>query len=208
MIKNALKIVVVDDHPLFLSAMLQMLEKIDFVNVVAKYNKPQFVLPYILNNSVDILITDLSMPEMDGVELSKLVKEQKPEVKIVVVSMLNEANKTLNLMDIGIAAYLLKNAPKADYEHVLKLVSQGECFYSSELTQKIQESKQQVSIKLTPREAEVLQLVASELTNQEIADQLFVSSTTVISHRKRLLQKFNARNTAGLIKKAMKQDFI
>lgn len=208
MIKNALKIVVVDDHPLFLSAMLQMFEKIDFVNVVAKYNKPQFVLPYILNNPVDILITDLSMPEMDGVELSKLVKEQKPEVKIVVVSMLNEANKTLNLMDIGIAAYLLKNAPKADYEHVLKLVSQGECFYSSELTQKIQESKQQVSIKLTPREAEVLQLVASELTNQEIADQLFVSSTTVISHRKRLLQKFNARNTAGLIKKAMKQDFI
>lgn len=208
MIKNALKIVVVDDHPLFLSAMVQMLERISFVDVVAKYNKPEFVLPYVLNNQVDILVTDLSMPGMDGIELSTLVKKNKPEVKIVVVSMLNETNKTLSLMEIGIAAYLLKNAPKEEYEHVLKLVSEGNQFFSPELNQKIKESQQKECIKLTPRETEVLQLVANELTNQEIADQLFVSSTTVISHRKRLLQKFNARNTAGLIKKAMEQEFL
>lgn len=208
MIKNALKIVVVDDHPLFLSAMVQMLERIPFAKVVAKYDKPEFVLPFIQNNTVDILITDLSMPKIDGIELSKLVKSQHPEVDIIIVSMLNEANKTLSLMDIGIAAYLLKNAPKEEYENVLKLVSQGEHFYSPELTQKIKESQQNICIKLTPRETEVLYHVANELTNQEIAEQLFVSSTTVISHRKRLLQKFNARNTAGLIKKAMEQNFL
>lgn len=208
MIKNALKIVVVDDHPLFLSALVQILERISFVDVVAKYNKPEFVLPYILNNPVDILVTDLSMPVLDGIELSKQVKQHKPDIKIVVVSMLNEINKTLNLMDIGIEAYLLKNAPKEEYEQVLKLVSRGEQFFSPELTQKIKESQQKECIKLTPRETEVLQLVASELTNQEIADQLFVSPTTVISHRKRLLQKFNARNTAGLIKRAMEQEFL
>lgn len=208
MIENALKIVVVDDHPLFLSALVQILERISFVDVVAKYNKPEFVLPYILNNPVDILVTDLSMPVLDGIELSKQVKQHKPDIKIVVVSMLNEINKTLNLMDIGIEAYLLKNAPKEEYEQVLKLVSRGEQFFSPELTQKIKESQQKECIKLTPRETEVLQLVASELTNQEIADQLFVSPTTVISHRKRLLQKFNARNTAGLIKRAMEQEFL
>ena len=208
MINHALKIVVVDDHPLFLSAMVQTLDRIDFVDVVAKYNKPEFVLPYILNNPVDILVTDLSMPNIDGIELSKLVKEKKPNIEIVVVSMLNETNKTLNLMDIGIAAYLLKNAPKEEYEQVLRLVSKGEQFFSPELTQKIKASQQLECIKLTPRETEVLQLVADELTNQEIADQLFVSPTTVISHRKRLLQKFSARNTAGLIKKAMEQDFL
>ncbi|MGB0427867.1 MAG: response regulator [Flavobacteriales bacterium] len=206
--RPGLKLVVVDDHPLFLSALVQVLEQIDFVEVVAKYNKPQYVLPYILNHPVDVLITDLSMPEMDGLELSTLVKAQRPDLSIIVVSMLNEANKTLNLMDIGIAGYLLKNAPKTDYEHALNVVSQGKCFFSSELTQKIKQAKQQEHIKLTPRESEVLELIASELTNQEIADRLFVSSTTVISHRKRLLQKFNARNTAGLIKKAMNQDFI
>lgn len=208
MIKHALKIVVVDDHPLFLSAMVQTLDRIGFVDVVAKYNKPEFVLPYILNNPVDILVTDLSMPNIDGIELSQLVKKNKPDIKIVVVSMLNETNKTLNLMNIGVAAYLLKNAPKEEYEQVLRLVSNGEQFFSPELTQKIKISQQKECIKLTPRETEVLQLVASELTNQEIASQLFVSPTTVISHRKRLLQKFSARNTAGLIKKAMEQDFL
>ncbi len=208
MINNALKTVVVDDHPLFLSAMVQTLDRIDFVEIVAKYNKPEFVLPYILNNPVDILVTDLSMPNMDGIELSKLVKEKNPDIKIVVVSMINETNKTLNLMSIGISAYLLKNAPKEEYEQVLRLVSNGEQFFSPELTQKIKVSQQNESIKLTPRETEVLHLVANELTNQEIAIQLFVSPTTVISHRKRLLQKFNARNTAGLIKKAMEQDFL
>lgn len=208
MIKNALKIVVVDDHPLFLSAMVQMLERIDFVQVVAKYNNPEFVLPYILNNPVDILVTDLSMPQLDGIELSMQVKQQKPEVEIVVVSMLNETNKTLSLIDIGISAYLLKNAPKEEYEHVLQLVSRGEQFFSPELTQKLKAAQLKESIKLTPRETEVLQLVADEFTNQEIAEKLFVSSTTVISHRKRLLQKFNARNTAGLIKRAMEQNFL
>lgn len=208
MIKHALKIVVVDDHPLFLSALVQMLERIRFVEVVAKYNTPEFVLPYILNNPVDILVTDLSMPQIDGIELSKQVKQHKPDVKIVVVSMLNETNKTLNLMDIGIAAYLLKNAPKEEYEHVLQTVSQGKQFFSPELIQNIKKSQQIECIKLTPRETEVLELVANELTNQEIAEQLFVSSTTVISHRKRLLQKFSARNTAGLIKKAMEQNFL
>lgn len=208
MIKNALKIVVVDDHPLFLSAMVQMLERIDFVQVVAKYNNPEFVLPYILNNPVDILVTDLSMPQLDGIELSKQVKQQKPDVEIVVVSMLNETNKTLSLIDIGISAYLLKNAPKEEYEHVLQLVSRGEQFFSPELTQKLKAAQLKESIKLTPRETEVLQLVADEFTNQEIAEKLFVSSTTVISHRKRLLQKFNARNTAGLIKRAMEQNFL
>lgn len=208
MIKHALKIVVVDDHPLFLSALVQMLERIRFVEVVAKYNKPEFVLPYILNNPVDILVTDLSMPEIDGIELSKQVKQHKPDVEIVVVSMLNETNKTLHLMDIGIAAYLLKNAPKEEYEHVLQTVSEGKQFFSPELIQNIKKSQQIECIKLTPRETEVLELVANELTNQEIAEQLFVSSTTVISHRKRLLQKFSARNTAGLIKKAMEQNFL
>ncbi|MGB0870900.1 MAG: response regulator [Flavobacteriales bacterium] len=208
MIKNKVKVVIVDDHPLFLNAIGQVIERIEFIEVVATYNKPEFVIPFIKNNTIDILITDLSMPNIDGLELSQKVKKEFPEVKIVVVSMLNEANKTLNLMEIGVSAYLLKNAPKDEYAKVLKKVYQGETFFSNDLTQKIKESNMQESIHLTPRETEVLALVANELTNHEIAEKLFVSPTTVISHRKRLLQKFNARNTAGLIKRAMEQNFI
>lgn len=203
-----MKVVIVDDHPLFLNAIGQVIDRIDFIEVVATYNKPEFVIPFIKNNQIDILITDLSMPNIDGVELSKKVKNEFPNVKVVVVSMLNEANKTLNLMEIGVSAYLLKNAPKDEYAKVLKKVYQGETYFSNDLTQKIKESNMQESIHLTPREKEVLALVADELTNHEIAEKLFVSPTTVISHRKRLLQKFNARNTAGLIKRAMEQNFI
>lgn len=205
---NKLKIVVVDDHPLFLSAMAQVLERIEFVEVLAKYTKPEYVLPFIKNNDVDILVTDLSMPKINGIELSKLVKTEYKDIKIVVVSMLNEVNKTLELMEIGVSAYLSKNAPKEHYEKVLRLISEGQTFFSKELTEKIKLTEQSESIKLTPREQEVLLLVASELTNQEIAQELFVSPTTVISHRKRLIQKFNARNTAGLIKRAMEQNFL
>lgn len=205
---NKLKIVVVDDHPLFLGAMAQVLENIDFVEVLAKYTKPEFVLPFIKTNNVDILVTDLSMPNISGLDLCKLVKSEKEDIKVVVVSMLNEVNKTLELIEMGVSAYLSKNAPKEDYEKVLKLISEGKTFFSKEITEKVNSADQIESIKLTPREKEVLILVANELTNQEIATELFVSITTVISHRKRLIQKFNARNTAGLIKRAMEQNFL
>jgi len=205
---SKLKIVIVDDHPLFLSAMTQVLEKIEFVQVMAKYTKPEFVLPFIKNNKIDILVTDLSMPVINGLELCKLVKSEDENIEVVIVSMLNEVNKTLELIEIGVSAYLSKNAPKEQYEKALKKVSEGQTFFSKEILDKIKSTEQSETIKLTPREKEVLSLVANEMTNQEIAVELFVSPTTVISHRKRLLQKFNARNTAGLIKRAMEQNFL
>jgi DNA-binding NarL/FixJ family response regulator len=204
---SKVKIVVAEDHPLFLTALKNVLNEIPFVDVVASYSNPEFVVPYIKNHQVDILVTDLDMPNLNGLELSKKALEVDENLKILVVSMLNKSDLSKELKKIGINGYLLKNADRQEYEKALKKIINNETYFSNEVEREIRMSNEEL-IRLTKRETEVLQLIAEENTIQEIAEILFVAPTTVISHRKKLLSKFGAKNTAGLIKRAMEKKLI
>ncbi|MCT4665679.1 MAG: response regulator transcription factor [Flavobacteriales bacterium] len=206
--KKTIKIVIAEDHPLFLSALTNVLNEINEIEVVGTFEKPEFVIPFIKNNEVDILVTDLDMPNISGLRLSKEVKELFPEIKIMVVSMLNKNHITMELKEIGISGYLLKDAKKKDYEQALNTILNNESYFCTDIEKELKKAVNSESIKLSKRENEVLLLIAEELTMQEIAEKLFVSPTTVISHRKRLMQKLSAKNTAGLIKKAIQNDLL
>jgi DNA-binding NarL/FixJ family response regulator len=208
MIDKKIKILLVEDHPLFLNALSQLISGISNVQVVGKKLNAQDALNFLEENRVDVVITDIDMPGMDGVELSGIISKQYPRINIMVVSMVNKNITTSKLLEYGISGYLLKNASKNEFITAINTITKGNSYYSTEIKEVLFEKRTTPVIKLTTREKEVLDLVAKELTMQEIAEVLFISPSTVVTHRKRLLQKFDVRNTAGLIHKAMKQQFL
>ncbi len=203
-----IKILLVEDHPLFLNALSQLISGINNVQVVGAKLNAKDALAFLKENRVDLVITDIDMPEMDGVELSGLIRKEYPWVNILVVSMLNKNITTSKLLDHGISGYLLKNASKNEFIAAINTITKGNSYFSSEIKEALFEKRTAPTVKLTRREKEILELIAKELTMQEIAEVLFISPSTVVTHRKRLLQKFEVRNTAGLIHKAMKHQFL
>ncbi len=205
---SEIKILLIDDHPLFLNALSQLLSGIDDVKVVGSKLNAKDALLFLKDNRVDLVVTDIDMPGMDGVELSGIVRKEYPWINILVVSMLNKNITTSKLLEQGISGYLLKNASKNEFITAIKTITKGNSYFSSEIKEALFEKRTSPIIKLTKREKEILDLIAKELTMPEIAEVLFISPSTVVTHRKRLLQKFEVRNTAGLIHKAMKHQFL
>ncbi len=208
MMHKEIKILLVEDHPLFLNALSQLVSGITNVQVVGTKLNAKDALDFLKENKVDMVITDIDMPEMDGVELSAIIRKEYPWINILVVSMLNKNITTGQLLDLGISGYLLKNASKNEFITAINTITKGNTYFSSEIKETLFEKRTSPVIKLTNREKEILVLISKELTMQEIAEVLFISPSTVVTHRKRLLQKFEVRNTAGLIHKAMKHQFL
>ncbi len=208
MIPNEIKTLLVEDHPLFLNALSQLISGIGNVKVVGAKLSANEALSFLKDNKVDLVITDIDMPEMDGVALSAIIRKEYPWINILVVSMLNKNITTSQLLDLGISGYLLKNANKNEFVTAINTITKGNSYFSAEIKETLFEKRNSPSIRLTNREKEILELISKELTMQEIAEVLFISPSTVVTHRKRLLQKFEVRNTAGLIHKAMKHQFL
>jgi DNA-binding NarL/FixJ family response regulator len=173
------------------------------------------VTKYLDINGVDglhLLITDLSMPGMDGMELNRWVKERHPSLKTLVVSMHIDGAMIDNLIQNNVDGYVPKNAEKEELIHAMRTIVQGEKYFSPEIkkayTDTVFSHKREREIELTGREREVLKLIAEEFTTQEIADKLFLSKHTIESYRKNLISKLNVKNLAGLTKHALKMGLL
>ena len=156
------------------------------------------------------------MPEMDGVECCRLVKERHPEVKVLVLSMLREASLIKIMLKQGANGYLLKNAGKDEVLDAIRKVHEGQQVFSTDVLDAVMDSFSQKTIKpitnpflkISRREKQILRLIVEERTTAEIATDLFISFGTVETHRRNLLLKLNARNTAGLVKAALEYDLL
>lgn len=210
-----IKIIIADDHTMFLDGIAALLEKEKEIEVVAKAENGIEALRILDNaGAVDLVILDLSMPEMDGIDLSKNIKKKYPETKILVVSTHSNTQIISRLIRIGINGYLLKNTDAAIFLKAIRSITNGDNYFAEEITQKhlnncIQIEKQTADIvELSNREKEILTLIAQEFTTNEIADQTFISLNTVNTHRRNLLSKLNAKNTAGLVKYAIENGLV
>lgn len=164
-------------------------------------------LAFLKHQQPDIIFMDINLPDKSGVDLCKEVSEQFPAVSILGLSTYNQQPVIRNMMDNGAMGYVLKNASKQEILHAITTVRLGKTFLSFEAGQSLLETAEGTP-EITRREKEVLQLIAEGLTNIEIAAKLFISVPTVNAHRKSLIEKFDAANTAVLIGKAIKSGTI
>ncbi len=204
-------LIIADDHKMFIDGMLSILKEVpEFQVTLTAKNGAQVVKYLDINGSDDLhlLITDLTMPEMDGIELNKIVKEKYPKLKTLVVSMHIDGAMIDKLIRNNVDGYVPKNAEKDELLNAITTIVNGQKYFSQEVkrayTDAMFEEKKNKEISLTTREKEVLKLIAEENTTQEIADTLFLSKHTIESYRKNLISKLGVKNLAGLTKHAIK----
>ncbi len=208
------RLVLVDDHQMFLDGLDSILSSHAEFQIVATAKDGWQALIEIEQHKPDVVLTDLNMPEMDGLELVRRVKAKFPEIKILVLSMMKDKETVSNIMEVEAEGFILKNANKVDLVKAIKAVHKGDTYYSNEIMSimlsKYQKKERHEEAKqlLTSRELEILQLVAEELTSERIADQLFISTRTVETHRRNILAKTESSTLIGLLKYAVRNDLV
>ncbi len=199
---------IADDHQVLLDGLVMMLDNSDKIKVVTSASNGREVLAKLPEHEVDVLLMDIQMPELDGYETAKIVSEKHPNVKVITLSMHSERIYIERMYEAGVAGYLLKSAGKEEIVKAIEKVYNGETYFSSEVAVAMlsKPSSKKTSItasSLTRREKEIMELIASGMTNPEIAEKLFLSTDTIKTHRKNMMRKLNVNNTAALVKFAL-----
>lgn len=206
---DKIKVLVVDDHPMVLEGMRSMLTQINFVSISGMAGNAYEAVENIRLFAPDIMITDINMPEISGIELALKIKNEFPNVKIIAMSTFKERSYISQMIQNGAAGYLLKSASKEEIEEAILSVYEGKLYMSLDINLSSNEKQEINNIPvLSSREKEVVQLIANGMTNPQIAATLFISLHTVDSHRKNLLTKFKVNNTASLIKLASRYAIV
>jgi DNA-binding NarL/FixJ family response regulator len=190
-----IKIVLVDDHQMFLDGMIAVLSQQEDMEILFVENSAKVALKKIRSQVPDIVITDISMPEMNGLEFVKILKKQHPEIKILVLSMFENIQSS-----DGIDGYLLKETDKKNLIKAINgIVLKNEKHFVAENKKNSIDFNKSI---LSPREKDIIQLIAQEYTTEQIAEKLFISKNTIDTHRKNIFYKLDVKNIAGLVKKA------
>lgn len=201
------RIFIVDDHPMVVEGMRSMLLQLDGVEVCGHATNARSCLGYFVKNTADVVLLDINLPDQSGIEVCKTLMQQKPELKIIALTNFDQLTYMQRMKDAGAKGYLLKNASLDEIEQALQTVTaNGEYWLGRDnLRDTLKDHNQ---LLLTRREIEVLKLIVEGLTNQEIADKLFVSASTIDSHRKSLISKLQVKNTAALVRTALESKII
>ena len=212
-----IKILLVDDHQMIRDGIRSLLTGVDDVDIVAEASNGNEAIEILKKQDVDLILMDISMPEMNGIEATKIITSKFEKVKVLTLSMHDEESFVIKMLQVGASGYVLKTTDKLELTEAIKTVASGESYFTKEASKAIMQyfmkgksamNRGKASIDLTKRELEVLVLIAEEFTNLEIAEKLFLSPRTVDTHRRNLLQKLAVKNTAGLVKYAIEQNLI
>lgn len=210
-----IKLVIADDHQMFVDGLKSLLEDEKDFHVVGEAKNGHEVLEICDREPVDIVILDINMPDMDGIQTSRELSKRHPSVKILGLSMYNDRDYISDILKAGALGYVLKNTGKDSLLSAIYTLHGGSTYLSEEVSKtllssfmKTVQEHHTTEEKLSDREKEVLECIASGFTTHEIGEKLFISKNTVETHRKNLLYKLKARNTAELVNKAYKQRLI
>jgi DNA-binding NarL/FixJ family response regulator len=202
-----IRVFLIDDHPLVLEGVRALLAGSPDLTVAGSATSAAAALAWLSANDADVVLLDVNLPDLNGIELCQKIKQAWPAVRVLGLSTFKERSYVTKMIEQGASGYLLKNAAREEIEDAIRAAHQGRMYLNMEIASLIvapaAADKSQRAPVLTAREKEVLALIGEGFTNQEIAEKLFISTLTVDSHRKNLLAKFSAKNTAALIKTAM-----
>ena len=200
-------IFIVDDHYMVIEGIRSLLQNEKGIEWMGHATNAASCLGFLKNQQTDIILMDINLPDMSGIDLCKEVRQKYPSVFVLGLSTFNQQAFIRNMIDNGASGYVLKNADKEELLEAIAAVQQGKTFLSHEANLSLRDKEDKMP-PISRREKEVLLLIADGLTNNEIADKLFISVPTVNTHRKSLLEKLEAKNTAILIGRATKQGLI
>ncbi|MGQ0739032.1 MAG: response regulator [Bacteroidota bacterium] len=212
MTTKKIQLLVADDHAILRDGIVSLLKTEPGFQVACTAGGGYEVLDLISKHAVDVCLLDINMPGLDGIETAKLIRQRKPEVKIIMLTTYNDREIISELVHIGVSGYLLKNSDKEELVEAIQKVTKGRHYFSEEveniILEGLTEKKNAEIISLTERELEVVKLLANEYTNDKIAAELHISYRTVETHRKNIMQKTKTSNLAGLIKFAYSKGLI
>ena len=196
-----IKLFLVDDHKIFVEGVANILSTVPSVHVEGWAHNGPDTLSFLANTEVDVVITDIEMPGMNGIELAKTIKEAYPDIKVIALSMFDKGEIIHSLVDTGAEGYLLKDIEKHELVEAIEQVHAGNYYYSGSIAAMMMKKMSSKDL-LTRREKEIIKLIINEEGNKQIADILFISEHTVEAHRKNIFRTTNSKNIVGLIKYA------
>jgi len=210
-----IKLIIADDHEIFRDGLRLMLQKQPEINLLAEAEDGKELIELVKHLQPDVVITDIKMPRMDGTAAAKHISEHYPAIGIIALTMFDEDDLIVDMLEAGAKGYLLKNADKHEMIEAVKSVYHNEPYYckhtSHKLAQMVARSKfnpfkQNQKPEFNEREKEIITYICDGLTNKEIANKVFLSVRTIEGLRMKLLEKMNVKNTAGIIIYAIKND--
>lgn len=214
--KQFVKIFIVDDHQLIIDGIKSRLTDVSHLKIIGEANNGKEALEKLRKIQPDVILMDIGMPVMNGFEATRMIAALYPKVKIITLTTYDEKAIIKKMLDAGALGYILKNVKKEELVNAIETVMRGEQYISSEISLALAKSTaeeilpdtplQQLPIALTRREKEVLRLIAMGLTNNEIASKLFISASTVDTHRTHIMNKCDVHNIASLIRYAIKNN--
>lgn len=199
---NKIKLLIVDDHPLILEGLQNLLSNQPNIDLIHLCQDAIEVMQAIKKEIPDVALLDINLPDINGIDLCTKIKQEFPGIQVIALTTFAQRSYIQKMMQAGASGYLLKNADKTEILEAIATVHEGGMVFNVKSDDRLTLEENTVQPILTPREKEVLSLIADGLTNAEIAEKIFVSVLTVNSHRKNLLRKFEVNNTAMLIKHA------
>jgi two-component system response regulator NreC len=211
---NKIKVMLVDDHQIILDGIKSLLENTPDIQVVATANDGNEALNTLKLLTVDVILMDIDMPGLNGVDATRQINTMFNDVKVIMLTMHSEGAMIKSLIEIGAHGYILKNSTKEELLEAIYKVARGEKYFSPEVTMSLLNPEKEksktvgIQIDFTQREIEIVQLLADGLTNKEIGDKLFISHRTVDTHRTNIMKKVGVNNIAGLISFAIKNGLV
>ncbi|WP_221420326.1 response regulator transcription factor [Fulvivirga sp. M361] len=213
----SIKIAIVDDHKIVRDGIKLYLNNDDEYEVCGEAQNGYEAINVLNQQEVALALIDINMDGMDGVETTRRLIQDHPQLKVIALTMHNDYQHIKAMMDAGASGYLLKNCDEFEMKNAIRAVMNDDIYYSKEVAQTVMNNlakkrararSEGLATPLTPREKEVYKLILKEYSNQEIADKLFISVRTVEVHKRNLLEKTGAKNTTGLVLYAIKNELF
>ncbi len=205
----ALKHFIVDDHYMVVEGIHSLLQNESDIDWLGHASNAATCLTFLQNNTPDVILMDINLPDKNGIDLCKEVKEKYPKIYILGLNTFNQQSFIEKMIANGASGYLLKNATQQELMEGIHTVINGNQYLSFDAAVAVRKNdKDNEAPIITRREKEVLELIANGLTNNEMAERLFISASTIDTHRKNLLTKFGAKNTASLVKIVMQYNIL
>jgi two-component system response regulator NreC len=210
----SIRIIIADDHRVFIDGMRALLKEFPEIEVVGDAENGEQLIEEVKKLNPDVVLTDIQMPVKDGLDATKEIHKLFPPVKIIALTMLNETLFIKKMLEAGASGYILKTVNKEELITAIRKVAAGEKYFTAEVTAQLmnnfseKSSAQSLSASLTKREKEILILIAQGLTDKEIAEKVFLSPLTIITHRKNILSKLGLKNKVELTRFAIDNNLL
>lgn len=211
----SIKIIIADDHQLFREGMVKLLSNTDSITVIAEAENGEMVIEKAKEHNPDIILMDIGMPNMNGIEATQVIKRELPDIKIIALSMHAGKEYVQDILDAGASGYLLKSCGFDELIKAIKSVYNGMSFLSEKITEIVIQGYLEKNSKgnsieelLSRRELEVLKLYAEGGSTQDIADKLFISTKTVSTHNQHIRQKLELKTNAEMVRYALKEGLV